>query len=57
MSVPLFWAMIGQHTTFFAGGSLGISSRYYWIVWLVIILLGWHIVFHLYKRAAKVQGF
>ena len=57
MSVPLLWAMLGQHTTYFAGGNLGISGRYYWIAWLVIILLGWHIVFHLYKRAGKVQGF
>ena len=54
MSVPLFWAMIGQHTTYFAGGNLGISGNYYWLVWLGIILLGWHIVFHLLKRAAKV---
>jgi uncharacterized membrane protein len=57
MSVPLLWAMIGQHTTYFAGGNLGIPSSYYWIAWLLIILLGWHIVFHLYKRAGKVQGF
>jgi uncharacterized membrane protein len=57
MSVPLLWAMMGQHTTYFAGGNLGISGDYYWIAWLVIILLGWHIVFHLYKRASKVAGF
>ncbi len=57
MSVPLLWAMLGQHTTFFAGGNLGISDKYYWVVWLLIILLGWHIVFHLYQRAAKIQGF
>ncbi len=57
LSVPLFWAMIGQHTTYFAGGNLGIGSSYYWIVWLLIILIGWHIVFQLYKKAPKVQGF
>ncbi len=56
LSVPLFWAMIGQHTSYFAGGNLGITSGYYWIVWLAIILIGWHIVFQLYKRSAKVQG-
>ncbi len=55
LSVPLFWAMVGQHTTYFAGGNLGISSRYYWLVWLGIILLGWHMVFHLLRRAAKVN--
>jgi uncharacterized membrane protein len=57
LSVPLFWSMIGQHTTFFAGGNLGIASSYYWVVWLVIILVAWHIVFQLYKKAPKVQGF
>lgn len=57
MSVPLFWAMINQHTTYFAGGNLGIPSDYAWLVWLVIILVGWHIVWQLYRRAGKVPGF
>jgi len=57
MSVPLVWAMIGQHTTYFAGGNLGIPSNLYWVVWLVIIIIGWHIVFQVYKKSAKVQGF
>jgi uncharacterized membrane protein len=57
MSVPLLWAMIGQHTTYFAGGNLGIPSDYYWVVWLLIIIIGWHIVFQCYKKAGKVQGF
>ena len=57
MSVPLVWAMIGQHTTFFSGGNLGIPSNYYWIAWLVIIAVAWHIVFQCYKKAGKVQGF
>jgi uncharacterized membrane protein len=57
MSVPLVYAMIGQHTTYFAGGNLGIPSSYYWVFWLLIILIGWHIVFQLYKIAGKVQGF
>ena len=57
MSVPLVWAMIGQHTTYFAGGNLGIPSDLYWIVWLIIIIIGWHIVFQCYKKAGKVQGF
>jgi uncharacterized membrane protein len=57
LSVPLVWTMIGQHTTFFAGGNLGIPENWAWVVWLVIILLGWHIVFQLYKRAGKVKGF
>ena len=57
MSVPLLWAMIGQHTTFFAGGNLGIPSNLFWVAWLVIIIIGWHIAFQIYKKAGKVQGF
>lgn len=57
MSVPLLWAMIGQHTTYFAGGNLGIPSNLYWIFWLIIIIIGWHIVFQCYKKSGKVQGF
>jgi len=57
MSVPLLWAMIGQHTTYFAGGNLGIPSDLYWVFWLLIIIVGWHIVFQCYKKAPKVQGF
>jgi len=57
MSVPLLWAMISQHTTYFSGGNLGIPSDLYWVFRLVIIAIGWHIVFQCYKKAAKVQGF
>jgi uncharacterized membrane protein len=57
MSVPLLWSMIGQHTTYFAGGNLGIPNNLYWVAWLVIIIIGWHIVFQCYKKAGKVQGF
>ncbi len=57
MSLPLLWAMIGQHTTYFAGGNLGLTESTWWIGWLAVIALGLHIVFHCYKKAAKVQGF
>jgi uncharacterized membrane protein len=57
MSLPLLWAMIGQHTNYFFGGNLGIPSNYYWVFWLLIIIVGWHIVFQCYKKSAKVQGF
>ena len=57
MSLPLLWAMIGQHTTYFAGGNLGIPSDLYWVFWLLLIAVGWHIVFQCYKKAGKVQGF
>ena len=57
MSVPLVWGMLGQHTTYFAGGNLGIPSDLYWVFFLIIIIIGWHVVFQLYKKAGKVQGF
>ena len=57
LSIPLIWTMINEHTTTFAGGNYGISSNSNWIVLMVVIALGWHIVFQLYKRSAKVQGF
>ena len=57
LSVPLFWTMIDAHTTYFAGGNLGIPADYAWITLLVVTLLGWHIVWHLYKKAPKVKGF
>lgn len=57
MSLPLIWAMIGQHTTYFAGGNLGIPNDFYWVFWLILIIVGWHIIFQCYKKAGKVQGF
>jgi len=57
MSLPLVWAMINQHTTPFAGGNLGIPSQYSFVVLLAAILLGWHIIWHCYKKSGKVKGF
>ena len=57
MSVPLVWGMLNAHTTYFAGGNLGIPEAYAFVVFLLVVLLGWHVVWHLYKRAAKVKGF
>ena len=57
MSVPLLWTMINEHTTVFAGGNYGITESSNWLVLMVIVALGWHIVFQLYKRAAKIEGF
>jgi uncharacterized membrane protein len=57
MSVPLLWGMIDQHTTLFAGGNFGISDAASFAVYPVVILLGWHIVWHLYKKAPTVKGF
>lgn len=57
LSVPLVWAMINSHTTYWAGGNLGITSDTAWMAFMLIILVGWHIVWILYKKAGKVQGF
>jgi uncharacterized membrane protein len=57
MSVPLFWAMINSHTEAFAGGRFGIPGEYSFAVFLLVVLIGWHIVWHLYKMAPKVKGF
>jgi hypothetical protein len=59
MSVPLLWGMINKHTAEagFAGDRYGIPRDYAFVVYLVVILLAWHIVWHLYKKAPKVKGF
>src|SRR5215510_9244578 len=41
MSVPLVWGMLNSHTTYFAGGNLGIPEAYAFGVFLVVVLLGW----------------
>lgn len=48
LSVPLVWTMVNFHTTFSSNTP---------IILFVVILLGWHIVYQLYKKAAKVPGF
>jgi uncharacterized membrane protein len=47
MSVPLLFMMVAQHSTWAANPiTLG-----------VIVLVGWAMVYHIYGRATKVQGF
>lgn len=50
MSVPLIFTMVNLHTTTLAGSMA-------WMSILVVVLIGWHLVFQFYKRAGKVQGF
>ena len=57
LSVPLIWTMINQHTEVFAGGNYGIKDSTNWLVLMVVVAIGWHLVFQLYKKAAKVKGF
>jgi uncharacterized membrane protein len=56
MSAPLVWAMIGQHHVT-VPTALGLPANVTFVLLLVMILLGWHVVWHLYKRAPKVKGF
>jgi len=57
MSFPLIWTMMNQHTTPFAGGQFGITDSTNWLVLMIMIALGWHVVFQIYKKSAKVKGF
>lgn len=56
MSVPLLWTMISAHT---AGFSWGDPTRMSWTwfgMFMVIVAVGWHLTWQLYKRAGKVRG-
>ena len=53
LSVPLIWTMINEHTVVFSGKLCGCTG----LVLAIVIPLGWHIVFQLYKKSAKVEGF
>ena len=56
MSAALIWTMIDIHTMgFFSGVPVPGTSQE--ITLLVMILLAWHVVFQLYKRAGQVKGF
>ena len=57
MSAVLLWTMINQHTTT-VPLQLGIPAAYAAIALpLVVILVAWHLVWQLYRRAGKVKGF
>jgi len=57
MSAPLLWGMINSHTTALAGGNFGITDATAFLVYPVFVLVSWHVVWQLYKRAPKVKGF
>src|SRR5262245_28663307 len=59
MSVPLVWGMINQHTSEkgFAGDRYGMPGDYAFVWYLLVILVAWHIIWQLYKKAPKVKGF
>ena len=56
MSVPLIWTMINQHTESLAGGNFGVTDATNWVPLMVMVAVGWHVVWQLYKKSAKVQG-
>jgi uncharacterized membrane protein len=51
MSVPLVWTMLNLHS------ALTEFATWQWVGLLVMIAIGWHIVFQLYRKSALVQGF
>ena len=51
MSVPLIWTMINEHTVGLSHYLNGYG------VLLVVVALGWHIVWQLYKKSATIKGF
>ncbi len=56
MSLPLLWAMANEHATPFFGGNLGIPSDLYWVAWLAIVAIAWHVIFQCYRIAGRVKG-
>jgi uncharacterized membrane protein len=56
MSVPLLWTMINAHTSYFAGGNDLYRTDHNWIALMVIVALGWHIVWQLYKKSGTIKG-
>jgi uncharacterized membrane protein len=53
MSMPLIWTMINQHTVGFSN----IFGLHTGVELMIIIAVGWHIIFQCYKKSAKVEGF
>lgn len=56
MSLPLLWAMANEHATPFFGGNFGIPGDYYWVAWLLIVAIAWHVIFQCYRIAGRVSG-
>jgi hypothetical protein len=56
MSAPLLFTMINAHTAWFSGNAW-LPGRYSFVALLAMVLLGWHVVWQLYRRASRVKGF
>ena len=37
--------------------ALGIPAEFSWVLPMLIVIVGWHIVFQLYKKSATIKGF
>jgi hypothetical protein len=46
-----------HHADVLSGGKFGIPSEWSWLVLMVMVALGWHIVWQLYKKSATIKGF
>ena len=57
LSMPLLWAMLNTHTTYFAGGNLCMSSQCGWVTFLAFTIVGWAVINLCYRQAAQVKGF
>ena len=59
LSVPLIWTMISEHhaSGVLTGGKFWVTDPTNWVPLMIIVALGWHIVFQMYKKAAKIEGF
>ena len=53
MSLPLIWTMINEHTASLSGKLFNCEGA----VLLVVIAIGWHIIFQCYKKSGKISGF
>ncbi len=59
LSVPLIWTMITEHHAagVLTGGKFFVTESTNWLVLMIVVALGWHIVFQLYKKSGKISGF
>jgi hypothetical protein len=56
MSAGLVWTMIALHNAGFMAG-VPFFGTHQEISMLIMILVAWHVVFQLYKKAGQVKGF
>ena len=53
MSMPLIWTMMNQHSVVF-NNIFGLPSG---VELMIVIAIGWHIIFKCYKISSRVKGF